>query len=51
MCTKPTTGKPTDGMYSWTPEILQNQISTLRRLTESDKRVAERGRATAPPSG
>jgi hypothetical protein len=51
MCTKPTTAKPADGMYSWTPAILQNQISTLRRLAESDKRVVKRGRATAPPSG
>lgn len=50
MCTKPATAKPADSMYSWTPEILQNQILALRRLAESDKRKAERGRATAPPS-
>jgi len=31
MCTKPVGARPADGMYSWTWEILQNQIGqTLR---------------------
>ena len=31
MCTKPTTAKPKEAMYSWTWEILQNQIVTTLR--------------------
>jgi hypothetical protein len=32
MCTRPTTARPADGMYSWTPEILHSQITqTLRK--------------------
>ncbi len=32
MCTKPATAKPGDSMYSWTWQVLQNQITmTLRR--------------------
>ncbi len=32
MCTKPTGAKPADGMYSWTREILQDQVAFgLRR--------------------
>lgn len=41
MCTKPATARPADSMYSWTPEILQNQILTLRRLAgESNRKGA-----------
>jgi len=50
MCTKPSTAKPADTMYSWTREILRNQILTLRRLAESDERAAERSRAKAAAS-
>jgi hypothetical protein len=42
MCTRPVTARPTDPMYSWTPEILRNQLQTLRRLAEADERAAER---------
>jgi hypothetical protein len=31
MCTKPVGAKPNEGMYSWTWEILQNQIVTILR--------------------
>ena len=31
MCTKPTAAKPKEAMYSWTWEILQNQIITTLR--------------------
>ena len=31
MCTKPVGAKPNEGMYSWTWEILQNQIVTVLR--------------------
>ena len=31
MCTKPATAKPSDSIYTWTWEILQSQILTLRR--------------------
>jgi hypothetical protein len=47
MCTKPTTAKPADGMYSWTREILQNQILTIRRAARSNERLAELSRAKA----
>jgi hypothetical protein len=47
MCTKPSTARPADSMYSWTWEILQHQILNLRRLAESSERVAELGRAKA----
>ena len=41
MCTKPMTAKPADSMYSWTWEILQSQILTLRRVPKSDERLAK----------
>ena len=31
MCTKPVGARPTDVMYSWTPEILQDQLAANRR--------------------
>jgi len=49
MCTKPTTAKPADGMYSWTWEILQSQILTLRRAARANGRLAELSRAKALP--
>ena len=49
MCTKPTTAKPADGMYSWTWEILQTQILTIRRAARSNERLAELSRAKATP--
>ena len=31
MCTKPSGARPSDAMYSWTPDVLENQIgATLR---------------------
>ena len=41
MCTKPVGTRPAEGMYSWTPEILQDQITATLRLAhaESQKRV------------
>jgi hypothetical protein len=47
MCTKPTTAKPADGMYSWTREILQVQLLTLRRAAWSNQCLAELSRAKA----
>jgi hypothetical protein len=32
MCTRPAAARPGEGMYSWTPEILQNQIIVTRRI-------------------
>ena len=49
MCTKPTTAKPADGMYSWTWDILQTQILTIRRAAWSNERLAELSRAKATP--
>ena len=39
MCTKPVGAKPTEGMYSWTSEIISEQISLITRQA--------RGEATA----
>lgn len=49
MCTKPTTARPADGMYSWTWEILQAQILTVQRAVRSNERVVEFGRPKATP--
>ena len=38
MCTRPTTAKPRDSMYSWTPEILQSQILMHRRAAARPKK-------------
>ena len=40
-CTKPVTAKAADGMYSWTWEILQDQIITTLRNAQP-REVAER---------
>jgi hypothetical protein len=51
MCKKPRSARADDGMYSWTPEILQQQISyVLRRsrqpqVPEGMKRQAPTGRS------
>jgi len=47
MCTKPATAKGGDTMYSWTREILQNQIVTIFRAAQSKARTAELRRAKA----
>jgi hypothetical protein len=49
MCTKPATAKRADSMYSWTWEILQNQILTILRAARSKERVAELSPVTATP--
>ena len=48
-CTKPTTAKPADAMYSWTWEILQSQILTIRRGARSDESLAGLRPAKATP--
>lgn len=50
MCTKPSTAKPTDAMFSWTWEMLQAQLVILRRLAESSERAAQRSQAKANAS-
>lgn len=45
MCTRPTTAKATDSMYSWTFANLQDRLLALRRLATSRKRDAERAAA------
>jgi hypothetical protein len=47
MCTKPAGAKPTDGMYSWTSEILQHQIITTCRNAWS-REIAERYKRMSP---
>ena len=36
MCTKPVGAKPAEGMYSWTPWILHDQISLIVRRASAD---------------
>jgi hypothetical protein len=48
-CTKPTTAKPADAMYSWTWEILQSQILTIRRGAQSSEGLAGLSPAKATP--
>lgn len=40
MCTKPTGAKPAEGMYSWTREILQDQITFTSRKAAADDAAA-----------
>lgn len=37
MCTRPAGAKPTDAMYSWTWEILRNQIAITNRKATAEK--------------
>jgi hypothetical protein len=42
MCTKPVAARPADSMYSWTWQILKNQITaTLRNAREFPKRYKQ----------
>jgi hypothetical protein len=36
MCAKPVGAKPADGMYSWTRQILQDQIKLTSRTADTD---------------
>ena len=54
MCTKPMGAKSDEGMYSWTPQILQDQIATVHRKSLADAateaaRAARKARSN--PSG
>jgi hypothetical protein len=49
MCTKPMTAKPSDGMYSWTWEILQSQLLGIRRAARSNDRLSGLGRSRDVP--
>ena len=35
MCTKPAGAKPTDGMYSWTPSIISDQVAVTLRVAQT----------------
>jgi len=50
MCTKPVGAKAAEGMYSWTPQILQDQIAYTVRKARSDA-TAETLRTVRPKSG
>ena len=39
MCTKPIGARPADGMYSWTGQILQDQIALTLRKARADAAV------------
>jgi hypothetical protein len=41
MCTKPIGARPSEGMYSWTPSVIRDQISVALRSAVS-RTVAER---------
>jgi len=49
MCTKPRTARSADAMYSWTSEILQSQILTIRRGAPSDESLSGLSPAKATP--
>jgi hypothetical protein len=51
MCTRPATARTADGTYSWTWEILQSQIVSLRRSGQASDRQAELRRYKSAPSG
>jgi hypothetical protein len=40
MCTKPSGAKPAEGMYSWTRQILQHQITFTSRKNAADAAIA-----------
>ncbi len=40
MCTKPTGAKPAEGMYSWTRQILRDQITFTSRNAAADAAAA-----------
>jgi hypothetical protein len=44
MCTKPLTAKSADAIYSWTWEILEQQLLTVLRATWSHEQLAELSR-------
>ena len=46
MCTKPSTAKPADTMYGWTPDIIAMQILELRRRHAVDDEAAKLRRPT-----
>jgi len=50
MCTKPVGAKAAEGMYSWTPQILQDQIAYTVRKARSDA-TAETLRTVRPKTG
>jgi len=53
MCTKPEGAKPSDGMYSWTADIIEEQIAQVRRAAEREARASalkrQRGAPRAEP--
>ena len=56
MCAKPVGAKPAEGMYSWTRQILQDQIAFAARKLQSDAaadalREARLKERSNPPSG
>jgi len=46
MCTKPIGAKPAEGMYSWTREILQDQMTLTLRKSRADPTAEAVGVAT-----
>jgi hypothetical protein len=48
-CTKPAGAKNTDGMYSWTWPILQDQITLMNRNAQRDKMAGVVPRAPRSP--
>ena len=50
MCTKPSGVKPSDGMYSWTRQILQDQIALNLRNARADAKAETLRNATRKSS-
>jgi hypothetical protein len=49
MCTKPNGAKPTDAMYSWSPDILESQMSVTLRNSKPLE-VPENCKRLTPPT-
>ena len=47
MCEKPSTAKPADTMFSWTPEVIAQQLLQLRRRHDVDDEAAKLARPKA----
>ena len=48
MCTKPAGAKRTEGMYSWTSEIIQDQIALMTRQAHREQATLGMKRPAAP---
>jgi hypothetical protein len=48
MCKKPRSARPEDGMYLWTPSMLEHQLALSLRQSRENGDVQKRGRIVEP---